>query len=133
MTELLVLKAMADRKASRVTELATVIGLPPSTLTGALDRLVRRGFLRRGPLPGDRRSVCMMATRKLVSLARGWTVPAETMLRARLSSLSETRRKRLFADLRLLLESLGEEGEGGRQTGEETSSAVGETKGWDAP
>ncbi len=113
MTELLALKVMATRKTSRVLELAAVIGVPPSTVTGILDRLVRRGFLERGRFPGDRRSICVTATPKLASFAESWTARVEGMLRTRLSSMTESRRKRLAADLEVLLESLEQDGEDG--------------------
>jgi DNA-binding MarR family transcriptional regulator len=77
LTELLVLKIMSKKKTSRVTELATMIGVPSSTVTGILDRLVQQGFLQRSQDPSDRRSVCMTATPKLESFIRNWTTPIE--------------------------------------------------------
>lgn len=108
-TELLVLKIMSKKKTSRVTELATVIGVPSSTVTGVLDRLVRNGFLQRSQDPSDRRSVCMTATSKLESFIGNWTAPIEEMLRARLTPMPESRKKRLTEDLQFLLESLEKE------------------------
>ena len=110
-TELLVLKIMSRKKTSRVTELATMIGVPSSTITGILDRLVQQGFLQRSQDPSDRRSVCMTATPKLETFMRNWTAPIEAMLRARLRSLAESRKKRLTEDLQFLLESLEQEGD----------------------
>ena len=110
-TELLVLKIMSKKKTSRVTELATVIGVPSSTVTGILDRLVQQGFLQRSQDPSDRRSVCMTATPKLESFIRNWTAPIEKMLRARLRPMAESRKKRLTEDLQFLLESLEQEGD----------------------
>ncbi len=109
-TEVLVMSIMAKRKTSRVTELATLIGVPASTLTGILDRLVEHGFLLRTQDPGDRRSVCMKATAKLESHVRGLTAPIEETLRARLKPMAESRKKRLTEDLRALMESLEKEG-----------------------
>jgi MarR family transcriptional regulator, organic hydroperoxide resistance regulator len=109
-TELLVLKIMSRKKTSRVTELATVIGVPSSTVTGILDRLVQQGFLQRSQDPRDRRSVCMTAMPKLESFIRNWTAPVEEMLRARFKPMAESRKKRLTEDLQFLLESLEQEG-----------------------
>ena len=105
-TEVLVMSIMSKKKTSHVTELATVIGVPASTLTGILDRLVEQGFLLRNQDPGDRRSVCMTATPKLVSFIRNWKAPIEDTLRTRLKTMAESRKKRLTEDLRSLLESL---------------------------
>jgi DNA-binding MarR family transcriptional regulator len=109
MTEVFVLSIMSKRKTSRVTELATVIGVPASTLTGILDRLVEHGFLLRNPDPSDRRSVCMTATPKVGAFLRGRTALIEETLRARLAPMAESRKKRLTEDLRALLESLENE------------------------
>ncbi len=108
-TEVLVLSIMGKKKTSRVTELATLIGVPASTLTGVLDRLVEHGFLLRSQDPSDRRSVCMAATPKLESFVRNLTAPIEETMRARLKPMAETRKKRLTEDLRCLLESLEKE------------------------
>jgi DNA-binding MarR family transcriptional regulator len=111
LTEALVLSIMNKKKTSRVTELATVIGVPASTLTGILDRLVEHGFLLRSQDLRDRRSVCMKTTPKLDAFIRTWTAPIEETLRARLKPLAESRKKRLTEDLRVLLESLEKEGD----------------------
>jgi DNA-binding MarR family transcriptional regulator len=108
-TEVLVLSIMAKKKTSRVTELATVIGVPASTLTGILDRLVEHGFLLRNQDPTDRRSVCMTGTPKLAGFMRNLSAPIEEMMRARLKTMAESRKKRLTEDLRHLLESLEKE------------------------
>ena len=105
-TEVLALSIMHKKKTSRVTDLATVIGVPASTLTGILDRLVEQGFLQRNQDPNDRRSVCLTSTTKLESFFRTWTAPIEDLLRDRLASMAETRKKRLTEDLRVMLESL---------------------------
>lgn len=123
-TELLVLGIMNKKKTSRVLQLATVIGVSPSTLTGILDRLVLQGFLERSQDPHDRRSVCMTATPKLESFVGTWTAPIEETLRARLAPMAESRKKRLTADLQLLLESLEGEGEDGNKPHESLQSAL---------
>jgi DNA-binding MarR family transcriptional regulator len=114
-TEVLAMSIMRKKKTSRVTELATLIGVPASTLTGILDRLVEHGFLLRNQDPSDRRSVCMTATPKLESFFRTWTAPIEETLRARLSPMAESRKKRLVEDLRILMESLEKEGDDGEK------------------
>jgi len=45
-----------DHRASP-TEIATWLKMSPAAITGRLDALERRGFIRRLPVPGDRRKV----------------------------------------------------------------------------
>jgi DNA-binding MarR family transcriptional regulator len=122
-TDALVLSIMNKKKTSRVTELATVIGVPASTLTGILDRLVERGYLVRSHDPSDRRSVWMNATPKLDSFIRTWTAPIEETLRARLKPMAESRKNRLVEDLRVLMESLEKEDNDGEKTQAAAESA----------
>ncbi len=56
-SEINALGNLADGAARTVSELGTAIGGRPTTLTGILDRLERRGLVTRGPRPGDRRAV----------------------------------------------------------------------------
>ncbi len=109
LAELLVLMVMGKQKKSRALQLAADIGVPPSTVTGIVDRLVRQGYLERRQDPGDRRSVCITATPRLESFIRNWTAPMDELLRARLAPMPEARKKRMIADLRTLLESLEQE------------------------
>jgi DNA-binding MarR family transcriptional regulator len=48
---------LADGAPRTVSELGAAVGTRPTTLTGVLDRLERRGLISRGPRPGDRRAV----------------------------------------------------------------------------
>jgi DNA-binding MarR family transcriptional regulator len=48
--------------ARTARELADATGQRPSTLTGVLDRLERRGLLVRRPNPADRRSILLVTT-----------------------------------------------------------------------
>ncbi|WP_252436653.1 MarR family winged helix-turn-helix transcriptional regulator [Pseudonocardia humida] len=48
---------MADGHPRTVSELGAAVGTRPTTLTGVLDRLEKRGLVTRLPRPGDRRAV----------------------------------------------------------------------------
>jgi DNA-binding MarR family transcriptional regulator len=53
---------LADGRGRTVSELGAAIGTKPTTLTGVLDRLERRGHISRGTIAGDRRSVLIELT-----------------------------------------------------------------------
>ena len=57
-----VLACFAGAPARAVRELVAATGQRPSTLTGVLDRLERRGLIARAPHPDDRRSVLVHLT-----------------------------------------------------------------------
>jgi DNA-binding MarR family transcriptional regulator len=57
-----VLACMRDVERPTVRELSAATAQPPSTLTGVLDRLERRGVIARRPNPADRRSTLIVLT-----------------------------------------------------------------------
>ena len=56
LTQLRVLGILRDRRV-RMTRLANYLGLEKSTMTGLVDRAVKRGLLERGPNADDGRAV----------------------------------------------------------------------------
>jgi len=93
----------------RVTALAEDIGVPPSTVTGMMDRLVEAGWLARERDPEDRRAVVMKSTPALAELIRGLKHEGSRLLEKALRGVPEAVRTRLAADLALLLECLEKE------------------------
>jgi MarR family transcriptional regulator, organic hydroperoxide resistance regulator len=102
--ELNALANLADGRGRTVSGLGAAVGIRPTTLTSVLDRLERRGHIRRGARPGDRRVVLIELTasgqataatiRQAISAleARALaTLPAATVaaLRAGLEALTE--------------------------------------------
>ncbi|TDD26628.1 MarR family transcriptional regulator [Kribbella turkmenica] len=61
-SELNVLANLADDRERTVSELGVAAGVRPTTLTGVLDRLERKGHITRAPRPGDRRAVQISLT-----------------------------------------------------------------------
>lgn len=61
-SEINALGNLADGRPRTVSELGAAIGIRPTTLTGVLDRVERRGYVTRGPRPGDRRAVLIELT-----------------------------------------------------------------------
>jgi MarR family transcriptional regulator, organic hydroperoxide resistance regulator len=78
---------LADGRGRTVSELGAAIGSKPTTLTGVLDRLERRGHITRGTQAGDRRAV-------LIELTPSGRTGAEAIL----STIGELERRAL-ADL----------------------------------
>lgn len=74
-SEINALANLADGRGRTVSELGAAVGSRPTTLTGVLDRLERRGLITRGARQGDRRAV-------LIELTPGGTRTAATILRA---------------------------------------------------
>jgi DNA-binding MarR family transcriptional regulator len=56
------LARLAAKGPGSVADIQRAFGLRASTLTNALDRLERRGLLRRDPHPGDRRTFLLSLT-----------------------------------------------------------------------
>jgi DNA-binding MarR family transcriptional regulator len=61
-SEINALASLADGQSRTVSALGAATGIRPTTLTSVLDRLERRGHIRRGAQPGDRRAVLVQLT-----------------------------------------------------------------------
>ncbi len=61
-SEINALGNLGDGVPRTVSGLGAAIGARPTTLTGVLDRLERRGLITRGTQPGDRRAVLIELT-----------------------------------------------------------------------
>ena len=91
-------------------ELAALLHLHPSTLTGVLDRLVRRGLLSRQTDPADRRRALLWVTAagRRVDRLRGGTI--EASVRAALARLTPARLDAARAALETLVQGLDRSG-----------------------
>jgi DNA-binding MarR family transcriptional regulator len=105
-TEMVVLWKTHHAGARRVIALADELGVPPSTLTGMLDRLVDSGWLERDRDPEDRRAVVMKGTEKLGELVRTLRHASSRSLEKAFHSLPLNTRQRLGDDLSAVLECL---------------------------
>jgi DNA-binding MarR family transcriptional regulator len=103
-SEINALANLADGRSRTVSELAAAAGSRPSTLTSVLDRLERRGLIRRGPVPKDRRAVLI----ELTSSGR----PAAATIRRAVTDLEQRALGSLPADaiagLRAALQALAQ-------------------------
>jgi DNA-binding MarR family transcriptional regulator len=108
--EISVLMRLYRTAACRATDLATMIGIPASTVTGILDRLEKRGLLKRRQDPNDRRSVLIEAAPRTREFVAQLMTPMEGMMREAFRSMPESRTRRLIEDLRFVLKALEEHG-----------------------
>jgi DNA-binding MarR family transcriptional regulator len=104
--ELVLLRALAAQGPMITRELAGRFGVPLSTMTGLIDRMEKKGLVRRLPHRRDRRAIELEATPAgrlaLGEHARGM----ETMARGMLEALSDRDRQALIAIVRRMRSAL---------------------------
>ena len=109
MSEGVVLWRLHKLGASRVSEIGMLSGLPPSTLTGLLDRLVAGGWVERESDPDDRRVVVMRGTAKLEEFSKTSMRSVARELERSFRGLPKDLIARLVGDLHLVLDCLENE------------------------
>lgn len=98
--ELALLRALAVQGPMITRELAGRFGVPLSTMTGLIDRMEKKGLVRRLPHRRDRRAIELEATPAGVVALREHARGMETMARGMLEALSDPDRQGLIAILR---------------------------------
>ena len=94
LTQLRVLAILRDREP-RMADLAAYLGLDRSSVSGLIDRAVKRGLVRRYASEEDGRSVHVALTPEGRALAREMTAEIAEMLAPLTASLSAAERRRL--------------------------------------
>jgi MarR family transcriptional regulator, lower aerobic nicotinate degradation pathway regulator len=94
LTQLRVLAILRDREP-RMADLAAYLGLDRSSVSGLIDRAVKRGLVRRYASEEDGRSVHVALTPEGHALAREMTAEIAEMLAPLTASLSAAERRRL--------------------------------------
>ena len=94
LTQLRVLAILRDREP-RMADLAAYLGLDRSSVSGLIDRAVKRGLVRRFASEEDGRSVHVALTPEGHALGRELTAEISELLAPLTSSLSATERRRL--------------------------------------
>ena len=108
-SEGVVLWRLHKKGPSRVSEIAAQSGLPPSTLTGLLDRLVGGGWVERLSDPDDRRVVVMRGTPKLDEFSKTSMRSVARELERSFHGLPKDLIARIIDDLGLVLDCLENE------------------------
>ncbi|MEU1090846.1 MarR family transcriptional regulator [Streptomyces sp. NPDC005892] len=94
LTQLRVLGILRDRRP-RMSDLAAFLGLDKSTLSGLVDRAVRRGLMTRAPNPTDKRAVDVLITEAGRELAEQMFEEFRAALAPATGRLDEAQRRQL--------------------------------------
>ncbi|MFE9851864.1 MarR family winged helix-turn-helix transcriptional regulator [Streptomyces sp. NPDC005576] len=94
LTQLRVLGILRDRRP-RMSDLAAFLGLDKSTLSGLVDRAVRRGLMTRAPNPTDKRAVDVLITDAGRELAEQMFEEFRAALAPATGRLDEAQRRQL--------------------------------------
>ncbi|MBN1413167.1 MAG: MarR family transcriptional regulator [Spirochaetales bacterium] len=105
-TDIFLLRKLAKHQPCRATELASLIGVPTSTLTGIADRLEAGGYIKREHAKDDRRSVLMEVTPKVMLLVEEKKKAIGEILKQTFRSIPSDRKDRLVEDLQLMVDNL---------------------------
>jgi DNA-binding MarR family transcriptional regulator len=104
LTQLRVLAILRDRRL-RMSALADYLGLERSTMSGLVDRAVKRGLLERGAADGDGRAVEVSLTAEGRELADRGAAQVREALVPRTSVLSAVEQRRLQSLLEKLVDA----------------------------
>jgi DNA-binding MarR family transcriptional regulator len=85
---------LRDRELG-MAQLAQVLNLDKSSITGLVDRAEKRGLVRRTAVPGDGRAVHVVLTSKGAKLAKMFTAEVDEQLKDAVEGLSDSKRRRL--------------------------------------
>ncbi|MFF2051223.1 MarR family winged helix-turn-helix transcriptional regulator [Leifsonia sp. NPDC058194] len=102
LTQLRMLGVLRDRRP-RMAQLAALLGLDKSTVSGLVERAERRGLVRRVPSADDARAVEVEATAEGLALARAGAADVRSALQPLLGAVDAERRSALTAELERML------------------------------
>ncbi|MBB2968825.1 MarR family winged helix-turn-helix transcriptional regulator [Leifsonia aquatica] len=102
LTQLRMLGVLRDRRP-RMAQLAALLGLDKSTVSGLIERAERRGLVRRVPSADDARAVEVEATADGLALARDGAEQVGRALQPLLSTVDGTGRAALTRELERML------------------------------
>jgi DNA-binding MarR family transcriptional regulator len=106
--ELALLRTLASQGPLIHRELGGRFGVPVSTMTGLVDRMEKKGLVRRVPHRRDRRSIEVEATPAGSLALREYGRSMETMARGMLGALSDPDQKALITILRRIRAAIEE-------------------------
>jgi DNA-binding MarR family transcriptional regulator len=105
-----ILDHLDERAVTFTSTLAEHMGVTVSTISLALDRLMRDGFVRRVPDKADRRRVGVLLTKAGVRIRDSRSVLDPDLVAALMGRLDEDHRVQAVRGLKLLADAAGAEG-----------------------
>ncbi len=103
-----ILDHLDEIEPTGLNDLAGHMGVTPSTMCITVDRLVRGGYVKRGPDPRDGRRVALRITRSGAKLRDKKTVLDRDLVRALLLRLSTAQRREALNGLEILAKAADE-------------------------
>lgn len=103
-----IMRALADGRGESMGELAEAVLMPHPTLTKAIDRLIDRALVYRGPSKGDRRRVAVFVSERGAELLARIDGAVAEQQGAIALALGPDRTARLMSDLEALVQALNE-------------------------
>lgn len=82
-----------------MAEMARMLGVAPTVITGLVDRLEARGLIRREPHPSDRRRIHLVLTERGTEISTQVEEAISSRIRAQVALLSETDQSHLHEGL----------------------------------
>ncbi|GAA3531787.1 MarR family transcriptional regulator [Nonomuraea rosea] len=101
-----ILRALTDGRGHSMGELAEAVLMPHPTLTKAVDRLIDRALVYRGPSAGDRRRVAVFVSDRGAELLARVDGAAAEHHRLIEGAFGRERTEQLMRDLESLMEAL---------------------------
>jgi MarR family transcriptional regulator, organic hydroperoxide resistance regulator len=105
-----ILDHLDEREVTFTSTLAEHMGVTVSTISLALDRLMRDGFVRRVPDKADRRRVGVLLTKAGVRIRDASSVLDPALVAALVGRLNEDERAQAIRGLKLLADAAGAAG-----------------------
>ena len=100
--QMLILDILGGQRECKMTDLARILGVTKSAVTGLTDRLIRSGLLKRMRSKQDRRIVNVALTPKGLDQAKKFKSFRLNMIASMFSTISETERTQYLRILRKL-------------------------------
>lgn len=105
--EIMTLMGLENHHSLRMKDIATMVGLAPSTITQMMDSLVERGYIERIPSDQDRRSINLVLTPSGTAIAQALKREAERVFERITEEIGEAETTQLLTLIKKVNTILG--------------------------
>ncbi len=105
--EIMTLMGLESHHTLRMKDIATMVGLAPSTITQMMDSLVERGYIERIPSDQDRRSINLVLTPTGKGIAQALKREAERVFERIMEEIGEAETTQLLTLIKKVNTILG--------------------------